>query len=48
MSVYVRNKEYINVSSVSPRINEKGGGGFSGCTVIVSGGLVYVHTPFIV
>ena len=36
--------------SVSPRINEKGGGGFSGCTEceILSGGLVHVHTPFIV
>ena len=35
--------------SVSPRINEKGGG-FSGCTEceILSGGLVHVHTPFIV
>ena len=42
MSVYVRNKEYINVSSVSPSINEKGGG-FSGSTVIVSGGLVHVQ-----
>ena len=38
------------VYSVSPRINEKGGGGYSGCTEyeIVSGGLVHVHTPFIV
>ena len=37
--------------SVSPRINERGGGGgFSGCAEyeIVSGGLVHVHTPFIV
>ena len=41
------NNNYI---SVSPRINEKGGGGFSGCTEyeIVSGGLVHLHTPFIV
>ena len=39
-------------TSVSPRINEQGGGGYSGCTEceIVSGYLVHVHvhTPFTV
>ena len=36
--------------AVSPRINEKGGGRSSGCTEreIVFGGMVNVHTPFIV